>query len=63
MVEKYLGRRLTKYETVHHKNGIKTDNRLRNLELWASRHPRGQRVSDLLRFARQIVQTYGEKLK
>jgi site-specific DNA-cytosine methylase len=35
------------------------DNRPENLELWASRQPRGQRVTDLVAWAKEILEIYG----
>lgn len=56
----HLGRGLLPEETVHHENGVKNDNRLSNLELWSSRHPKGQRVQDLVEWAKEILALYEE---
>ena len=59
----YLGRPLEKYETIHHKNGDTTDNRLENLELFNCKHPPGQRVEDKVKWAKEFLEQYGYEVK
>jgi hypothetical protein len=61
VMEAVLGRELAPDETVHHRNGVRDDNRPANLELWASSHPAGQRVVDLVAWARDLLARYGDE--
>ena len=53
-----LGRHLTRKENIHHKDGNKLNNDLNNLELWTVSQPCGQRVSDLVLWAKKILKNY-----
>lgn len=54
-----LGRELLPEENVHHRNGVRHDNRPDNLELWTRSQPPGQRVEDKVAFAREMLALYG----
>lgn len=73
VVAEYLKRPLLKGEEVHHRNGVRVDNTVgacvirsscdctggpHNLELWSKSQPAGQRVSDKIRWAEEILATY-----
>lgn len=59
VMEAKIGRPLAPGEEVHHINGVKGDNRPENLELWVVSQPKGQRPTDLVDWAHEILRRYG----
>jgi hypothetical protein len=62
VMEQMIGRELLGIENVHHKNGVRNDNRPENLELWSRRQPPGQRVEDKVEYAIEILKLYAPDL-
>lgn len=58
IMETIIGRPILPIESIHHKNGFKDDNRPENLELWATQHRAGQRVNDIVLWAKEILITH-----
>jgi len=61
LMEKHIGRKLTRHEVVHHKNGDGRDNRLENLEIMSqSAHARHHMLGNIISNNKQIGEKNGQ---
>jgi hypothetical protein len=60
VMQQMLGRPMHPFETPHHKNGRRADNRPENLELWIKPQPAGVRLTDLIAF---VVEHYPAEVR
>jgi hypothetical protein len=59
VMKEALGRYLLPGENMHHRNGVRDDNRPGTLELWTGPQPSGIRVIDAAARAREALPRYG----
>lgn len=60
VMQRRLGRTLLSVETVHHKDGNRTNNTIDNLELWSGKHGKGINIIDGIRSSTDWILRYGE---
>lgn len=62
VMSQILERPLRRGESVHHKNGIRSDNRPENLELMTHLHPSGQSIKEMVEFCKMYLSLYEKEI-